>query len=542
MTDFDTIVIGSGAGGLAAALALARAGQRVLVLEQHYVPGGWCHSFTLKGFHFSPGVHYIGELQPGGRMRQIYEGLGVANDISFFELPPDGFDHVRVGSERFDIPKGKETYAARMADRFPRDARGIKKVLDIFGDISRELDEGLEVLGPADVLALPFRTPSLLRHGLLPLSRVVNSRVEDPLARAILTIQAGDHGLPPEKALTAVHAAVVGHYYGGGWYPKGGAFTIPRAFVRALERHRGEIRLETEVAEIMIEGGRAIGVRLASGEEIRASRVISNADPHVTFGKLVPKEMQSRFLRWRVARAKYSCTSLSLFLAADMDVRAAGLDGGNYWWSRDTNISAGYESRTKEQLMKEEVPGLFLTCTTLKDPTKRRDRLHTMEVFTFVPFESFPEKRGPEYDAMKAQLLERMLDGASRVVPGLRERVVFAELGTPLTNVNYCRATQGNLYGTEKSLFHVGPFGFQPKTGIRDLYLCGASTIGHGVAGATISGLVAAGLILGTTWRELLTDRGQNLECHRSDDPSNWPERMRSRVMEREAARERPHA
>lgn len=59
---FDTIVIGSGVGGLTAALALARAGQRVLVAEQHYLPGGWSHSFSLAGHQFSPGIHYIGDL------------------------------------------------------------------------------------------------------------------------------------------------------------------------------------------------------------------------------------------------------------------------------------------------------------------------------------------------------------------------------------------------------------------------------------------------------------------------------------------------
>ena len=100
MNDCDAIVIGSGSGGLTAALALARAGRRVVVFEQHSRPGGYSQSFELEGFRFSPGIHYVGALGPGGNLRRIYEGLGVANDLEFFELDPDGYDRVIIGTRR----------------------------------------------------------------------------------------------------------------------------------------------------------------------------------------------------------------------------------------------------------------------------------------------------------------------------------------------------------------------------------------------------------------------------------------------------------
>ena len=134
-TDYDVIIIGSGAGGLAAAVPLAQAGQRVLVCEQHEVPGGWTHSFTLQGYRFSPGVHYIGEVQPGGSLRRVYEGLGVSQDLEFCELNPGGYDHIYIDQERFDFPKGKENLAARLKDRFPQESSGIDGYLNTVVDL-----------------------------------------------------------------------------------------------------------------------------------------------------------------------------------------------------------------------------------------------------------------------------------------------------------------------------------------------------------------------------------------------------------------------
>ena len=106
MKNFDTIIIGSGAGGLSAALCLAKAGQKVAVFEQHYVPGGWCHSFYIKGHRFSPGVHYLGLVDKGSSTSKLYEGLGIANDLVFFRMNPLAYEHCWIGKERIDMPAG----------------------------------------------------------------------------------------------------------------------------------------------------------------------------------------------------------------------------------------------------------------------------------------------------------------------------------------------------------------------------------------------------------------------------------------------------
>ena len=287
-------------------------------------------------------------------MRRIYEGLGLGGDLTFLELAPDGFDHVRVGAERFDIPKHKEVYADRLAQRFPREARGVRRYLDTVGRIAAELDSIQNVEGLRDVLALPFRAPNLARWGLASARSLIDSHVENPLLRAILAAQSGDHGLPPSRAPAAVHATVTAHYFNGGYYPRGGAYTIPRAFIRALRRAGGEIKVRAEVSRILIEDGRAIGVRLGDGTEIRARRVVSNADPRVTFGRLVGAEHLSRGLKRKLDRTRWSTSALSLFLATDLDVRGAGLDSGNYWYYQTPDVEGIYQDfADKDSLIRE---------------------------------------------------------------------------------------------------------------------------------------------------------------------------------------------
>ena len=214
-------------------------------------------------------------------------------------------------------------------------------------------------------------------------------------------------------------------------------------------------------------------------------------------------------------------------MAADFDARGAGLTSANLWVARDAaSVGGMYDYAVDPRPMHEHpVPGAFLTCTSLKDPSKNTRGVHTLEAFTFVSWEAFSkwqasqmDDRPDGYDPFKEALADRVLECLEPVVPGLTDALVFREVGTPLTNEYYCASTRGNLYGTEKSLRQlVPPANWGLKTPIRDLWLCGASTIGHGVAGATLSGIAVAREILGCRTAEILSARGPSLPIRQAE-------------------------
>ncbi|WP_298315979.1 NAD(P)/FAD-dependent oxidoreductase [uncultured Aquimarina sp.] len=540
--EYDTIIIGSGAGGLSAAICLARSGQKVLVLEQHDVPGGWCHSFYLNGYRFTPGVHYVGLLNKGESTSTLYEGLGIANDISFFRMNPKAYEHCWIGKERIDMPAGYENIKEVLAKRFPEEEKGVASYLKLVSDVCYELQLIPKVKGFWAHLTIPFRTKNMGKYSVFSLRKVIKKHIKSPLLKAVLNIQIGDHGLPPSKASFPLHAAVMGHYSSGGYYPIGGGGALVKAMTNAIKKHKGEIRTSKKVKQILLEGDKkkkATGVELENGEKIFAKRIISNADPDKTFLDLIGRNNISKKLSKRLDKTKYSCTSLMLFLTVDMDVRKAGLDSGNIWMMNNEDLDKVFEETQKIDLLEGDTfPGMFISCTTLKDPISFDGRYHTIEAITYINHESFNayknegDRRSESYLIFKEKLIKKMIRTLETVIPGVGDKIVQKELGTPITNEYYINSTNGCVYGTEKSFWQIGPFAYKAKSEIENLYLCGASVLSHGVAGAGYSGVETAAKILKCRQEDLiLHDDNQNIRIYEAEDDSEYPDWMRKKIQ-----------
>ncbi|UWX56286.1 hypothetical protein NYZ99_08715 [Maribacter litopenaei] len=227
------------------------------------------------------------------------------------------------------IRDNPEELEKRLIERFPKEKKGIKKYLKYIRLASEELYSLPYIKSIWKKFTIPYRTRHFGRYALFSLRRVIDWHIKDPLLKNILNIQCGDHGLQPRKAAFILHAALMYHYFKGGYYPMGGGGAMVKAMTNKFKEHGGHLKTSTGVKRILIEEGKskkAIGVELQSGEQIFAKNIVSNADIGITYNKLIGQQYLSSKLRKKLDKTVYSCTSLMLFLTVDMDVREAGLD------------------------------------------------------------------------------------------------------------------------------------------------------------------------------------------------------------------------
>lgn len=509
---FDAIVVGAGTGGLTAAALLAKRGRSVLVLDRHYVAGGNATVFHRRGYQFDVGLHYIGGCGPDGAIPRVLRSAGV-EDVVFRELDPDGFDTLVFPDFIFRVPKGIDAFRARLIERFPGEASGIDRYLEMLRSVW-SLQE-LRGQGFVQSMRTLWQARKAFWNVNNTLKRFLGACTADQRLQAVLAAQSGDYAEPPSRASLMMHAVVTASYLMGAYYPVGGAQAISDQLVKSIERHGGKILLMSEVTRIVVEDGHAVGVEFNShhlgGRTARAPIVISDADLKRTLLDLVgPAHLSEKTVR-RTRAYEMSPALGVVFLGARRDLRAEGLPNTNFWIHPSYDQEPVYAQARAGRFHPE--PFCFISTATLKDPDNpliSPPGIANMELMTVVP--SQPEAWGtradelasgayegnPAYKRTKEAFVARLVGVAERVFPGLAKEIVFHEAASPMTHTRFTGSTGGTGYGIAlipaQSLFR------RPgnATEVKGLYLCGASTMsGHGIMGTMMSGALAASRVAG---------------------------------------------
>ena len=502
---WDTIVIGSGMGGMTCAAMLAKLGQRVLVLEQHYVPGGFTHSFKRPGgYHWDVGVHAVGEVSErsltGRLLRRLtddrlrWASLGPVYDTFDF---PDGL-HI-------DFPDSPKRFRDNLVDAFPGERPAIdaylQRVRDVAGSMRHYYFARL----------LPARAGQLAERLLArPARQAFAERTDHVLAgitdnerlRSVLVAQWAYHGSPPRRASFAIQALVTKHFMHGGYYPVGGSQQIALQLLQTVADAGGYTRISADVAQIVVENGVAVGVRMQDGEVLRARRIVSAAGAIATVDRLLPPQYADQPWVSSIRALAPAPAHVCLYLGLRGDIRSAGAGPNNRWFYNtwDSNQDAWHIGHGPEDSL-PAAPVLYCSFPSLKDPLHNPgpEQRHTGEVVTFVPWDRFAgwlgsrwHKRGGDYDALKQRLQDHLLAQFLAKMPGLRGMIDHVELSTPLTTDHFVRPSRGSIYGIEPTPERFANPHLRPRSPVPGLFLAGSDVATVGVIGAMMGGVLAA--------------------------------------------------
>src|SRR3954469_4124157 len=462
------VVIGSGFGGLAAAVRLGARGYRVTVLERLDGPGGRAYVHRQDGFTFDAGPTIV---TAPFLLEELWRlcGRRLADDVELRPVSP--FYRIRFhDGATFDYSGDPAAMRAEVARLSPGDVEGYERFMRVSETICRV---GFEQLGhlPFGRLADMARIlPDLVRlQGYRSVHGLVASHVRDPRLRTVLSFHPLLIGGNPFTA-TAVYGLIA--FLERRWgvhYAMGGTGSPVRGLVGLVRRQGGAVRYDTEVSEITVEGRTATGVRLASGERLAADVVVSNADSAWTYRHLLPPEVRRRWTDRRIDRARYS---MSLFVWY-FGTRRRYPEVGHHTIMLGPRYRELLHDIFERKVLARDF-SLYLHRPTATDPSLAPPGHDAFYVLSPVPhLDSGTDWReaAEPYRRAIAEHLSRTL------LPGLEREVVTSRLMTPLDFRDRLLSHKGAAFGLEARLTQSAWFRpHNESEEVRRLYLVGAGT------------------------------------------------------------------
>nr|ATQ36031.1 prolycopene isomerase-like3 [Sargassum fusiforme] len=504
----DIVVIGSGIAGLCAAALLSNYGKKVVVCESHTQAGGCAHGFSRGGYTFDSGPSLFSGMSISPTPNPLKHVLNaIGEDVEWLTYDtwgvtlPEGYFDNAVGPEPFQetIKRFGGPGAQQEWDRLTN------HLLDL-SECTMGLPPFSLRTGPGAVITLATFLPTLFK--------VIKAgpSLQDPFTNVLEKLQVSDpfvknwlnllcfllQGLPSSGTSTAVMAYMIADWCRPGVvldYPKGGTEALVEALVRGVERKGGEVRLGAHVEEVLVEDGKACGVRLRGGKVVRASRsVVSNASIWDTL-KLVPEgALPKEFVEEREALPQ--CKS---FMHVHLGVRCHDLIEASNRGGTEFSPRCHY-AVVADWNKPIDSPGnvIIVSIPSVLDPSLAPPGCHTVHAYTAgcEPFSIWEgmDPKSEEYRALKEERAKVLMDAVEAVFPDLESRLDVRLIGTPITHERFLRRDRGT-YGVEVKAGRDTFAG--PNTPLRGLVCTGDSVWpGIGVPAVAASGTLVANMMV----------------------------------------------
>ncbi len=480
------VVIGSGFGGLAAAIRLGARGYRVTVLESLDQPGGRARVFRQDGFTFDAGPTIVTAPHLFEELWALC-GRRMEDDVRLTALDPF-YRLIFDDGSSLDCCGDETKMRARIAAFAPGDSAGYEAFMR---DAEAIYGVGFEQL--ADV---PFSTLADMLKALPAMARLRADRsvygfaarhVRDERLRTALSFHPLFIGGNP-FATTAIYALVI-HLERkfGVHFAQGGTGALVAGLVKLLEGQGATLRYSAEVAEITVAHGAATGVRLADGQAIAADVVVSNADAAYTYGTLLKAQPRQRWSDAKLKRARYSMSVVVWYFGTrrryDSVPHHSILFGPRY---------RGLVEDIFERKVLSQDFSLYLHRPTATDPALAPEGCDAFYALVPVPNLQSGTDWATEAEPFRARIRQRL---EATLLPGLGDSLVSSRLMTPPDFRDELLSVHGAAFGLEPRLLQSAWFRPHNKSEEVDrLYLVGAGT--H--PGAGLPGVLSSAAILDT--------------------------------------------
>lgn len=492
MNDYDVIITGSGMGGLVCGDLLSREGYKVCVLEKNRQIGGCLQTYARDKVIFDSGVHYIGGLEKGQNLYQLFQYLGIMDKLKLERMNEDAFDKIIISNDtnEYALAQGYDNFTEKLSAHFPGEKDAITRYCDAIKEVCTKfplynLDEKGGLEEKQSVLNIGAQT--------FIASLTTNKKLQAVLAgNNLLYAGTGD------ETPFYVHALILNSYIQSSWKCVDGGSQIAKLIARNIRNNGGTIMRNAEVVRLAEEDGEIKYARLSDGKKLSAKYFVSNLHPAKTI-ELTQTNLFKQAYKTRIQNLKdtISCFIVNIVLKPG----TFKYHSHNYYYHKE-----GYLWNQADYTEDNWPLGYALFITP---SSKHKEYANGLTLFTYMRYEDVLEwkdtfntdtheqSRGESYEIFKQQKAEKLIDLACEKFPSLRNCIQSYYTSTPLSFRDYIGTDNGSLYGIAKDYKEPLKTFVSPRTKLPNLYLTGQNLNLHGILGAGISGIVTATALTG---------------------------------------------
>ncbi len=494
MASKKAVIIGGGLGGLSAAIRLSADGYKVSVFEQNERPGGKLNIRKGKGYTFDTGPSI---LTMPWVLRQLFESAGkdIRDYMTIERVEPQWRTFFNDGTT-LDVLGDLPDMIAEIKKLSESDAANFLEYIQYCSrmyDLSMKSFYSKSLGGLKDLRKLHKISELIEMNPMKTMSASTNKFFENPHLRQLFDFFIMYIGSSPYQAPAILSQLVYVQLGLGIYYVKGGMYNIAEGMLKLLKELGAEVHTNAKVTEILHDSKKAIGIRLASGEEVYADVTVCNLEPIPAYRKLLQTNPEAIMEKARLN--KYQPTVSGLVLLLGVDKQYKQLAHHNFFFSSDPK-------KEFEQIFEKgenaEDPTIYIGVSAKSDPSQAPEGKENLFILTHVP----PLKEGESWEEFRDSYRELVLSKLERMgLQDIREHIEFEEQFIPDDLESLYGANGGSIYGIVTDRKQNGGFKIPSKSEILDqLYFVGGATHpGGGVPMVTLSGQLTADLIKAET-------------------------------------------